>query len=72
MPFLLILLTRSRYRRLSRLLSLSPIYHAETVSSSRNLLIAAYTLYYNTSSRNPPSPAIHPSCHDLCLYTRAF
>ena len=30
-------------------LSLSPIYHAETVSSSRNLLVAAYTLYYHTT-----------------------
>ena len=49
MPFLPILLTRSRYRRLSRLLSLSLIYHAETVSSSRNLLVAAYTLYYHTT-----------------------
>jgi hypothetical protein len=69
MPFLLILLTRSRYRRLSRLLS---IYHAETVSSSRNLLVAAYTLYYHTT------PAVETHLlqrytHHLmtsCLYTR--
>lgn len=66
MPFLLILLTRSRYRRLSRLLSLSLSHLSITLKLCQVVVIfsvAAYTLYYHTTPA-VETPAIHPSRHD--------